>query len=313
MPRHRLNETCHDRLMVSTSPIKVLTDDDVKDLAVMSQLVAVCATAVDDDAKGRLFAPPRLAAELGEGRLVFTAGGNSDVVGFRAYETFPASQQDQLVAVWHPQTGKLAGVVVGELLGALRTGALGGVAVDRLAPSDASRCAVIGTGLQARTQLMACAEVRQLTEVRVYSRNDARRRAFAAEMADLLGISARPADSAAEAIDGAEIALIATSSGQPVVSAEALAEVAHVTTVGPKFVGHHEMPLEAVEGADVVASDSPQQIHAHGKSHFLHGSSVWPRIEHLGKLGSGKGRSVFLSAGLAGTEVLVANDLLARR
>lgn len=114
-----------------TDPIRVLTDDDVRDLAVVADLVAVCAKAVDDDANGDLFAPPRTSADLGAGRFVFTACASADAVGFRACDTCPASKQQQLVAVWHPATGELAGLIVGELLGAMRTGALGGEARNR--------------------------------------------------------------------------------------------------------------------------------------------------------------------------------------
>lgn len=298
--------------MTRSHPISVLRDDDVRELADMSELVEICAGAVADDAAGRMNAPPRLTAELGEGRLVFTAGGSAEAVGFRAYDTFPSSKQDQVVAVWHPASGELAGVVVGELLGALRTGALGGVAVDKLAPHDATTCAVIGSGLQARTQLMACAAVRDLARVVVYSRNVANRRAFADEMSAEIGVDVHPADSAADALAMAEIALVATDSPRPVADPAAFASVRHTNTVGPKFVGYHELPAEVAEAATVLATDSPQQILAQGQSHFLHGSAAWPRIEHLGLVNEVGARSVFLSAGLSGTEVLIADHLLSR-
>ena len=75
----------------------------------------------------------------------------NEPTGFRAYRAgTPAG--DQLVAVWEAD-GTLSAVVVGEQLGACRTGALGAVAADALANPDAGTVAVIGSGLQAWTQL----------------------------------------------------------------------------------------------------------------------------------------------------------------
>jgi ornithine cyclodeaminase len=46
---------------------------------------------------------------------------------------------DQLTAVYDDATGKLTGVIIGNLLGAARTGAIGAVAADVLARPDAAR------------------------------------------------------------------------------------------------------------------------------------------------------------------------------
>jgi ornithine cyclodeaminase len=303
--------------MAARREIRVLTDHDVVGLANMAELVRVCAHAVQADAANLLSAPARHAVDLGSGQIVFTTGGDDHAVGFRAYETMPGSKQDQVVAVWHRDSGELAGVVVGELLGAYRTGALGGVGVDAMAAADASRCAVIGTGVQARTQLMACAAVRDITTATVYSRDPERRRAFAAEMTEVVGVPVEPAGSVGEALDSAEVVLVATSSGEPVFELADLPDArVHVNTVGPKFGGYHELAVAVAEAATVVATDSPQQIAAHGDKHFLRQTSVWDRIGHVAQIpedrsatGSDTGITLFLSAGLAGTEVLVADQL----
>lgn len=299
--------------MAAERLIPVLNDGDVDALADMAELVRICDAAVVSASLNEMSAPARHAVEIGPGRLVFTIGGNDSAVGFRAYETFPNSRQDQVVAVWHPTSGGLAGVVIGELLGALRTGALGAVGVDRLAAPEAGVCAVIGTGLQARTQLMACAAVRSLSCVRVFSRDDGRRREFAREMTARIGVEVDAASSASEAVTGADIVLLATSSGVPVVALEDLGPDVHLSTLGPKYLGYSELGAGVVESAATIATDSPQQIRSQGAEHFLHRSESWSRISHLGTIESrpaGTGRTVFLSAGLAGTEVLIADALL---
>lgn len=301
--------------MATDRSIPVLNDIDIdiETAADMSSLINICDAAVVAASNDEMTAPARHPVDFGSGQLVFTAGGNAQAIGFRAYDTFPNSTQDQVVAVWHPDSGQLAGVIVGELLGAIRTGALGGVGINRMAARNATTCAVIGAGLQARTQLMACAAVRSLSHVRVFSRHERNRQVFADEMSIRIGLEIEPVASAAQAVAGAEIVLLATSAGEPVVSLNDLAADVHVSTVGPKFKGYSELGADVVESANLVATDSPQQIEAQGERHFLHDSDAWKRIAHLGTIVArpeGVQRTVFLSAGLAGTEVLVADALL---
>ncbi len=299
--------------MIADPGVIVMTDHDVATTVDMAAVVEICDGAIVADLAEQLTAPARHVVDFGPGRVAFTVGGVEDAVGFRSYETFPGSQQDQVVAVWHPSTGKLAGVIVGKLLGAIRTGGLGGAAVDRLAATDAGVCGVIGSGLQARTQLLACAKVRDLSEVRVFSRSEANREAFVAEMSQRIGLDIEAVGSAADAAAGADIVLVATTSPSPVISADDLAPEAHLSTVGPKFLGHSELGPDVAEAAGLIATDSPQQIRAQGEAHFLAQNSAAARVVHLGlcpERPAGVGRTLYLSAGLAGTEVLVADSLL---
>jgi len=302
--------------MSAANEIRVLFDADIAEDLDMAALVAVCRDAIDADTADRLVAPPRHSVDFGTGRLVFTTGGLDDTVGFRAYDTFPGSRQDQVVAVWDRSVGVLRGVVIGDRLGALRTGAIGGVAVDRLAHTDAATCAVIGTGRQARTQLRACASVRSLTRVDVFSRSAASRQQFAEEMSAMIEVDVRPAADARSAVTDAQIVLLATTSAEPVIDRRDLRPDVHINTVGPKLALAHELDVATVEGADRIASDAPQQIAAQATDHFLAGSPALDRVEHLGSVEQHPhrcGRTVFLSAGLAGTEVPVADALLSNQ
>lgn len=305
-------------------PPKVLTDDDVARLARMPEMVAGIEAALLAKAVGALAAPPRVKVPVGgKGDLVFTVGGvnaGRSVAGFRAYHTFPREAQDgaQLTAVWDRESGSLKGIVVGDLLGEIRTGAIGGVAVKRLAREDADTLAIIGSGAQARTQLQAAAAVRNLKNVSVFSRSAEKRERFAAEMARKLDLPIRASASAKEAVRNAAIVICATDSTQPVIRADWIAPGTHVTTVGPKQQDQHELDLDVATAADVIATDSPAQIAAYDPLFFLHGTLPMDRMVDLADIvaGAHPGRqraediTLFCSAGLAGTEVLLADRLL---
>ena len=199
-----------------------------------------------------------------------------------------------------------------------RSGAIGGVAVKMLARADADSVAIIGSGAQARTQLQAAAAVRKLKSVRIYSRTAEDRAHFAAEMGRKLGLEIRSCESVEAAVQDVAIVVCATDSTQPVIRAEWIAPGTHVTTIGPKQQGQHELDLDIALGADVIATNSPAQIAAYDPLFFLQGTLHMDRVIDLADIVAGKheGRrsadsiTLFCSAGLAGTEVMLADRLL---
>jgi ornithine cyclodeaminase/alanine dehydrogenase-like protein (mu-crystallin family) len=290
--------------------MRLLDDNDVDRLISPSLAVEAMRETVRKAYEGAVDAPPRLSVPLGPIGLVFTAGAvRGGPVGFRAYGLWPGDS-DQLVAVWDP-VGKLTGLVVGARLGRYRTGALGGVALDALAPDPLGVLAVVGTGRQAWAQLWAATAVRAPAEVRVAGRDPDRLAAFVRRATVELRLPATAVTSVRDAVAGAGSVIVATTSRTPVLAAEWLPTDCHVTTVGPKFTDDAELPAELVREAAVVVSDGPAQIAAIAAPSF----AAVP-VVHLGAVLAGAatvpaGIRVFVSAGLAGTEVVLADRLLA--
>lgn len=291
---------------------RLLFDPDVVEALTPELAVSAARQAVLDAYQGRLQAPPRLVADVGDGELVFTAGGYpGGTRGVRVYQT-RLLDSDQVVLVWNGD-GHLEGCVVGIELGARRTGALGAVAADALARTDAARVAVIGSGRQAWTQLWALTAVRALEDVRVYSPTAEHRESFAARGRRELGLDAAAVDSARQAVRPADIVVLATRSTQPVIETAWLQDGAHVTTVGPKAITGHETPADLAARAAVLASDSPAQASAYDEPFFTDRAPV-----HLGAILSGDlpGRTreddmtLYTSTGLAGSELVLAARLL---
>ncbi len=307
--------------------VPVLTDDDVLPLLDMRELVAVIEDFLRAQHAGATVTPPRHAVAFEpHGNLVFTVGGACGggippVAGFRVYDTFAGRAKPvQIVAAWNPASGELSGIILGDALGAWRTGALGGVAVKYLSRPDAASCAVIGTGVQARTQLLGAAACRTLGDVRVYGRDPHRCRNFAAGLSNQLNIAVRAAGSAREAVTGADVVLCATNSAEPVIETAWLAPGAHVNTVGPKTLSAHELPRDIGDRAAFVVTDSSNQIGAYGEPSFLAGTAALPALRNLADIvgadsppqRSRDALSLYCSVGLAGTEVAVAAHVIAR-
>lgn len=313
--------------MESDGAYHVWTDETFDRRYGMSAAVAAIREAIRSHASGDLLAPPRFSLDVDAGSLVFTAGAETreqSAMGFRVYETVPESPDDyQLVAVWDANTGHFLGTIIGNRVGAVRTGAIGGVAIDLLARKDASSLGIIGSGQQARTQLAAAVEVRDFEHIAVYSPTRANRRAFAAEMREKLGVAVEPVTSPRHAVSGADVLVTATTSREPVIDLDWLEPGVHVNAVGPKFRDLHEIDPAIADLVDLGATDSLAQLDRYEErdvGFFLEGSPIREDIVELSELidGAARGRqstderTLFCSAGLAGTEVVIAHDALSR-
>ena len=290
----------------------VLGDDDVRERLTPAVAVDAATRALVDAYRGLLAAPPRTSAALGPVSMVFTAGGYADgPAGFRAYGTWPGGS-DQAVLVWGGH-GQLAGVVIGSELGPRRTGALGAASAASLARRDARTVAVVGSGIQAWTQLWALTAVAEAPDVRVFSPTADHREAFTARARSELGVAAAAVGSAEDAVLGADVVMLATRAERPVIDAARIDRGAHVITVGPKAASAHEAPAELADRASVVVSDSPEQASAYGEPFF-----VERPLGHLGAVlcGDVAGRggddeiTLYCLTGLAGSEVVIAAALL---
>lgn len=301
--------------------MKILKDEDLCPGAVMRGAIDALEAAFRAKAAGKMVSPPRHHVRFPDrGDIVFTVGGidgERPLAGFRAYETFDGGQHSQVVAVWRADTAELQGVILGERLGQIRTGAIGGLAIRHLSAPTARTVGIIGSGAQARTQLMAAAAVRDISSARVFSRNSRNCVAFAEEMQLELGIAVEPVTSAAEVVADADIVLCATSSDRPVIDASDLKVGVHINTIGPKTLKGHELGLDVADMANVIATDSPEQTRAYESPFFLSGTRHEERMLDLAAIvaGNAAGRTspldatLFCSVGLAGTEVIVASAI----
>ncbi|WP_206885876.1 ornithine cyclodeaminase family protein [Alicyclobacillus mali (ex Roth et al. 2021)] len=200
--------------------MRIIQDAEVRSLIDMVTAISVMERAFAMHARGDLHAPPRFHVENDRARLVFTAGtvgGDDGCMGFRVYPALGVNTPEgqQFVAIYGSD-GVLEGIVLGDTLGQMRTGAIGGVALKHMTRPDVRVLAVIGTGRQAETQLEAAVQVRPFEEIRVYSRDAEKRKAFARRMSQQLRRDIVVADEVERCVRGAHVVICATNSRTPV-------------------------------------------------------------------------------------------------
>jgi len=228
-----------------------------------------------------------------------------------------------VVVLSSPQTGEPLSIVNASAVTAIRTAAVSAVATVLLARADATELAVIGTGVQARSHLLAISAARPLTRVRVAGRDQAKARRFAEQMRGHTAVPVLACSSAADAVDGAGIVVTATSSPEPVLRREWLAPGAHVNAVGACVPQARELDTATVAAAALFA-DSRESVRAESGDFRLAEAEGAIGPEHIRAeigevlIGSAPGRTaddeitVFESLGLA-VEDLAAAALAYRK
>lgn len=267
---------------------------------------------VDNAPRQRIRLPQRAMNLMGAS----WAGG--DVCGHKAY--FGGCHY---VALYSISEKKLLAMIEAGMMGAIRTGAASGVATRHMAREDAKTLGVIGTGRQARTQILAIAAVRELQTIRIYGRDETRRNDFAAQIGKELSCAVEPAESGEACVRGVDVAVAATNASEPVILGEWLAPGIHVNAIGANAYARRELDDNAVARADIIVTDQRDQARMEARELIdltEAGRMSWNDIGELGALVSGemKGRTrdgqitLFKSLGLALEDIAFAKTVYER-
>jgi alanine dehydrogenase len=155
-----------------------------------------------------------------------------------------------------PETEALLCVMDGRLVTEMRTGAVSAVSAGALARKDATTLALLGSGVQAASHLVALAEVRPLAQVRVWSRTPEHAQRFAHQRASSNGPTIEPVLRAEDAVRGADLIVTATASRTPVLEGRWLSPGTHVMAVGSCRAEVRELDGEAVRRARVFVDSA---------------------------------------------------------
>jgi alanine dehydrogenase len=297
----------------------LLTEADVKSLLTMPLALECVQHSFQRLANGSALLHSRQRLHLPSKSYLHymaAADGTSGYMGLKIY----TSSRDGLrflITLFSAESGDLLALMEADFIGQMRTGAASGVATRLLAREDARTAGIVGTGLQARTQLQAIAQVRRMTEVRAFSRSAEKREKFAREMTEALKIPVSAVGSAEAAVRDADIVVTSTTSTSPVMEGRWLEPGTHINAIGANFPQKRELDSQAVERCNVIVVDSREQsrMEAGDLIHvFREDAGRWSDVRELADIVSGKlaGRTraneitLFKSNGIAVEDIVVA-------
>ncbi len=296
-----------------------LTEDQVKEILSMEQCLNAVEAAYRADGLNQAFMFPRHNLDLPErhsykilsGALPFL--GVLGTLGYtggypRHHSPFECRK---LTILFSTKSGEPLACLESEYLSWLRTGATAGIAVRHLALPEVSKIAILGSGRQARSSLMAAAAVRKIREVCVYSPTAEHRNNYAREMNKQLNIPVIPVETPREAVQGAQVVITATSHREPVFFGKWWEPGVTIVALGSHDPDRRELDGETMHKADLILVDHREQgLMEEGEIILARNEGLLSQTKDLFTLGevvAGKhpGRQapdekiVFLSGGIA--------------
>ena len=259
---------------------RLLTEADVRSVLTMDDLIETMTSALHRFSTGRVVQPVRPTIPIADDSFFATmpayvlgqSGGRSGSGPGLTPKPGPAALGAKLVTVFggntalglhshlasimllNPETGALLALLDGRYITEARTAAVSAVSSRLLARKTAQSVAIIGTGVQARSHLDALSRVHRLRQITVWSPNQLHRERFvddaiaaqAVRSGSEPGLTPVPytvsaVDHAGEAVVGADIIVLVTSSPTPVLENGWVKPGAHVISVGACRPAQREM------------------------------------------------------------------------
>ncbi|MBV0925791.1 ornithine cyclodeaminase family protein [Halomicroarcula limicola] len=304
----------------------LLGSDDVTEHADLRAVIDAVESAFAADARGDTIMPAKSYIDLpqynGDFRSMpaYVNAGEWDAAAVKWVNVHPDNPTDHdlptvlgTLIYSDPETAFPLAVMDGTVLTRLRTGAAAAVATDHLAIEDARSLGLVGAGTQAYTQLEAIAAVRDIEEVVVADRDEAKQRAFGERFGDRFDVRPGSIEDAA----ACDVLSTITPVESPIVEREWLGERTHVNAIGADAAGKHEHDDRTLLDAKLVIDDYEQCTHS-GEINVPWSEGTLTEDDLYGELGSvvagdlagrepDDGITLFDSTGLAIQDVAAAH------
>ena len=239
----------------------IVTMAEIRELLPMQECIAIQKRAFECFSAGDAVNAPNSWLKPGGSKsrwmkllAGYIGGDGSDAMGIKVLARFPGNPPGMnigsLVALFDPENGFPLAIMDGVYFTAIRTGAGGGLSAQYCARPDSRRLAVVGSGVQAKFNLLAVKQLMpRVDEGTVFSRSRERRGEFARKLQEEAGIRLKAVGTLEEAVEGADIVITATNSPVPVLFPTHVQPGQHIVAVGIKT----EIEPSVVRDARVIA------------------------------------------------------------
>jgi alanine dehydrogenase len=237
----------------------LLRESDVEKLATIDMAIEAVEQAFRLQGEQKADTAPRRRCRLDQG-MFHVMGASLFTLGYAGLKTYTSVDGVfRFLVLLYGGDGQLLATIEADRLGQLRTGAASAVATKHMARQESSRLGLFGTGLQARSQLLAICAVRPIETVLAYSRDPGKRERFCKEMTEMTGKGVYPATTPEEAAKGVDIVVTATTSKEPVLNSEWISKGTHINAIGGNFLWKQELDAATVGKSACVVVDSFEQ------------------------------------------------------
>lgn len=249
----------------------LLTEKDVKEALTMKDVINAVVDAYCDYSNQLVDVPTRITMHVrGEANSAIFLTANYQTLpyyGIKQASSFPTNRSKGKntvfadIHIYSADTGEPLAMVSASHLTAMKTGAASAVATKYLANDRESVLAVIGTGVQAQTQLDGIQQVRPLKQVRLFDLDDTKVKQFSNFVQDIKkgDYAVVVSSSADDCIEGADIVVTATTSAKPVFSGDHIQKGMHINAVGSFTPFMQEIDTRTILKANKIVTDNSEE------------------------------------------------------
>jgi ornithine cyclodeaminase/alanine dehydrogenase len=250
--------------MTDAQPVlRFITEADAQQLLTWPDVVACLASAYRTPEKPDA-APPRVVARGNKVwlRVLAAVPGSGRYMGAKIIARSRLMRASYLIPLWDQDTAEMVALLDAKHITAMRTAGTSAMTVDRLMPGASARVAVLGAGAEANAHVAAVASVRAIEALRVYSPTAANRRAFAERHASQLRVPCEAAETAEQAVQGADLIIAAARSHDetPILNGTWLEPGMLIVSIGSTVPEQREVDFEVVDRADLIVSDVVDEV-----------------------------------------------------
>jgi ornithine cyclodeaminase/alanine dehydrogenase-like protein (mu-crystallin family) len=255
--------------------VLILSHTEVLELLSIKECIPLMREALIALAAGKVHQPLRTIIRPPDAKGVMGlmpsyVSGDAAAFGLKAICVFPGNPaqgkdaHQGAVLLFSAETGELQAMMNASAITAIRTAAVSGVATDLLARVDACNLALLGSGVQARSHLVAMSEVRLIKRCRIASRHLEHARNFAEEMRPDFSFPIESVETVAEALEDADLIVSATTAVEPIVRRERISTGAHLNLVGSSTPKAREVDSETMAAVSLFVDRRESTINEAG-------------------------------------------------
>jgi len=156
-----------------------------------------------------------------------------------------------LILLFSVQTAKLLCVLAEGPIRNIRVGASAGLAAEYLVKKGEVNVGVLGSGFMASAHIDAITLIRKINSLKIFSPSADRRTRFRREIISRHGIEAEEVNDAKEAVQRADLVILATNALRPVIDASWMKPGMHITCVR-----HCEISKDGYNHCDTIVLNS---------------------------------------------------------
>lgn len=266
-----------------------ITEAEVVSLVSLPEAIDALERILALEAKGAAENMPKTHLMVGANDAMHALGASVAGAGICGFKTWVnvGGKSATVVVLFSLEDGACLAVIEATALGQMRTAAMTGVGTRRLAPKGADEMGIVGSGKQALPQVAACAAVRPLKRLRVFSRTPESRARFADAVRAEFDFEVIEAETLAEAVRDVPIVTLITNATQPFLSNDLVTPGSHINAMGAIVPARVEFGNDVFPRCEVIAVDTlrgVQDLSAEFRSYFGEDESAWAHVRPISAL-----------------------------